>query len=104
MIGDPKTKCSSLGKIGRESASRVLENEPIGSYLVRLSPKLWGYTVSVKSRSHNVVVSVLQILTNAAVFEGSRHFLVDAGSGQYSFLGPKQQRFKTLSALLEYYK
>lgn len=36
------------GKIGRESANRVLEKQPIGSFLVRLSAKLWGYTVSVK--------------------------------------------------------
>ncbi len=28
---------------------KVLQNEPTGSYLVRLSAKLWGYTVSVKS-------------------------------------------------------
>ena len=38
------------GKTGREAASKTLENEPIGSYLVRLSAKLWGYTVSVKSK------------------------------------------------------
>lgn len=74
------------GKIGRESAMKVLEHEPVGSYLVRLSAKLWGYTVSVKT------------------YEGSRHFLVDASSGQYNFLGPKQLHFKTMTALLEYYK
>ena len=37
------------GKVGRETAMRVLENGVIGSYLVRLSAKLWGYTVSVRS-------------------------------------------------------
>lgn len=37
------------GKIGRDAAAKMLENEPLGSYLVRLSAKLWGYTVSVKS-------------------------------------------------------
>lgn len=39
----------STGKIGRESAVKLLQNEPVGSYLIRLSAKLWGYTASVKS-------------------------------------------------------
>lgn len=39
-----------------------------------------------------------------SAFEGSRHFLIDASSGKYNFLGPKQLQFKTMSALLEYYK
>ena len=29
---------------------------------------------------------------------------MDASSGQYSFLGPKQLQFKSLISLLEYYK
>lgn len=74
------------GKVGRETAMRVLESEVIGSYLVRMSAKLWGYTVSVRT------------------YEGSRHFLVDASSGKYHFLGPKQQKFTSLNKLLEYYK
>ncbi len=39
-----------IGKIGRDAASKLLEKEVFGSYLVRLSAKLWGYTVSVKSK------------------------------------------------------
>jgi len=38
------------GKIGREAASKLLEKEVFGSYLVRLSAKLWGYTISVKCK------------------------------------------------------
>ena len=37
------------GKLGRQLASKLLESKPIGSYLVRLTNKLWGYAVSVKS-------------------------------------------------------
>ncbi len=39
---------SYAGMTDREQAVRVLEAKPVGSYLVRLSTKIWGYTVSVK--------------------------------------------------------
>ena len=37
-----------LGSLERERAEKVLEGRPVGSYLVRLSAKVWGYTISVK--------------------------------------------------------
>lgn len=33
-----------------------------------------------------------------------KHFLVDTSSGLYTFVGPKQQKFKTLTELLKYYR
>ena len=33
-----------------------------------------------------------------------KHFLVDASSGRYHFVGPKQQDFATLTELLKFYR
>lgn len=38
------------GKLGREASAKLLELKPAGSFLVRLSSKMWGYTVTVKSK------------------------------------------------------
>ena len=37
------------GKLTRDGAEKLLDSKPAGSYLVRLSTKIWGYTVSVQS-------------------------------------------------------
>ncbi|ETE67189.1 SH2 domain-containing protein 4B, partial [Ophiophagus hannah] len=44
-------------------------NKPEGTFLVRVSDKIWGYALSY--RHHN----------------GFKHFLVDASGDFYSFLG-----------------
>ena len=36
------------GVIDRGAAERLLEEKPVGSFLVRLSKRIWGYTVSVR--------------------------------------------------------
>lgn len=38
------------GRLGRVPAETLLEKKSVGSYLVRLSVKIWGYTISVKSK------------------------------------------------------
>ena len=38
--------------MGRGPAESLLALKPVGSYLVRLSVKTWGYTISVKSEFH----------------------------------------------------
>jgi hypothetical protein len=59
----------------------------VGSYLVRLSLKTWGYTISVKT------------------YTDVKHFLVDVSSGgRYQFLGPKQRQFRSLNELLAFYR
>ena len=39
-----------LGTIDRATAEKTLIPKPAGMYLVRLSNKIWGYTISVKSK------------------------------------------------------
>ena len=36
------------GKLTRDRSQKLLDSKPAGSYLVRLSTKIWGYTVSVQ--------------------------------------------------------
>ena len=43
------------GRLGRAKAEYLLDKKPVGSYLVRLSVKTWGYTISVKSKSFSQV-------------------------------------------------
>lgn len=74
------------GSLDRERAERLLEGRPVGSYLVRLSTKVWGYTISVKG------------------YSACKHFLIDASSGEYCFMGPKQQSFRAITELLRFYK
>ena len=38
----------AVGIISRADADELLHNKPLGSYLIRVSVKIWGYTVSVK--------------------------------------------------------
>ncbi len=91
------------GKLSREGAAKVLEWKPVGSFVVRLSSKIWGYVVSVKSKYINYYPVYNNILFLAA-YTVCKHFLVDASSGQYCFVGPKQQRFPTLVTLIKFYK
>lgn len=83
----------------------------IQSYLVT---SVWSYyalialglcTLYGANVNANVIfVIITTVIHSFIAYQASRHFLVDASSGQYSFLGPKQQTFKTLTSLLEYYK
>lgn len=41
----------TIGAIDRESAEKALEKQTEGTFLVRLSKRIWGYTVSVKSKN-----------------------------------------------------
>jgi len=74
------------GTLSRDGAVKLLELKPIGSFLVRLSTKIWGYTISVKT------------------YTECKHFLIDASSGKYHFVGPKQQKFNRLPDLLKFYR
>ncbi|KAL5457707.1 hypothetical protein EMCRGX_G034994 [Ephydatia muelleri] len=75
------------GLIDRAKAEELLEPKPVGTFLVRITLKLWGYTVSVKG------------------YTESKHFMIDASSGQgYHFMGPKQREFPSLLDLLSFYR
>lgn len=57
-----------------------------GSFLIRVSEKIKGYALSYLSE------------------EGCKHFLIDASTDSYSFLGVDQLQHATLADLVEYHK
>lgn len=67
------------GLMSRTEAERVLESEPLGTFLVRLSEKIWGYAISYKD------------------IDRCKHYLINASTGQYKFLGANQMNHETLS-------
>lgn len=67
-------------------AEELLSKSVPGSFLVRVSDKIKGYTLSYVSR------------------EGCKHFLIDASSSSYSFLGVDQLQHSTLADLVDYHK
>ncbi|XP_073452985.1 SH2 domain-containing protein 4B [Aquarana catesbeiana] len=74
------------GIISRDAAEKLLMNMPEGSFLVRVSEKIWGYALSYRHQN------------------GFRHFLVDASGDYYSFLGVDPNRHATLTDLIDFHK
>ncbi|KAB0351468.1 hypothetical protein FD754_016325, partial [Muntiacus muntjak] len=70
----------------REDAEDLLENMTEGAFLVRVSEKIWGYTLSYRLQ------------------KGFKHFLVDASGDFYSFLGVDPNRHATLTDLIDFHK
>lgn len=67
------------GMLSRPDAEQRLADEPAGSFLVRLSDKIWGYAISYRDA------------------ERCKHYLVDASGGAYQFLGANQLSHDSLS-------
>ncbi|XP_034781789.1 SH2 domain-containing protein 4B-like [Acipenser ruthenus] len=74
------------GIISRQESESLLMNSLEGSFLVRVSERIWGYTLSYRQQS------------------GFKHFLIDASGDYYSFLGVDQNRHATLADLIEFHK
>ncbi|XP_026795013.3 SH2 domain-containing protein 4B [Pangasianodon hypophthalmus] len=74
------------GIITREESEKLLMNEAEGSFLVRVSERIWGYILSYRTAT------------------GFKHFLIDASGDYYSFLGVDQNRHATLADLIEFHK
>ncbi|XP_051945692.1 SH2 domain-containing protein 4B [Xyrauchen texanus] len=74
------------GIISREDSERLLMTVTEGSFLVRVSERIWGYTLSYRTAS------------------GFKHFLIDASEDYYSFLGVDQNRHATLADLIAFHK
>lgn len=69
------------GLMSRTDAEQLLESEPLGTFLVRLSEKIWGYAISYKD------------------IDRCKHYLINASTGQYKFLGANQMNHNSLSKL-----
>lgn len=67
------------GLMSRTEAEQLLESEPLGTFLVRLSEKIWGYAISYKD------------------IDRCKHYLINASTGQYKFLGANQLNHDSLS-------
>lgn len=74
-----------VGIISRNEAEELLQSRPPGSYLLRVSEKIWGFAVSYKAE------------------DKVRHFLVERIPDGYQFLGANQIVHKTLSELMTYH-
>uniref|UniRef100_A0A671NRM6 SH2 domain containing 4Bb n=1 Tax=Sinocyclocheilus anshuiensis TaxID=1608454 RepID=A0A671NRM6_9TELE len=74
------------GIISRQESEALLANAAEGCFLVRVSERIWGYTLSYRTTS------------------GFKHFLIDASGDYYSFLGVDQNRHATLADLIDFHK
>ncbi|XP_050523963.1 SH2 domain-containing protein 4A-like isoform X2 [Daktulosphaira vitifoliae] len=74
------------GLITRKEAEVLLHKEPVGSFLVRLSEKIWGYAITYRD------------------YDCCKHYLVDASNDHYQFLGTNQIPHNTLSELVSYHR
>lgn len=75
-----------IGIISRQDSESLLMNASEGCFLVRVSERIWGYTLSYRTAS------------------GFKHFLIDASGDYYSFLGVDQNRHATLADLIDFHK
>uniref|UniRef100_A0A914EQ57 SH2 domain-containing protein n=1 Tax=Acrobeloides nanus TaxID=290746 RepID=A0A914EQ57_9BILA len=87
---DPKTNLPARwfhGILSRAEAENLLADKPSGAFLVRVSERIWGYTVSY-------VVSDGQ----------TKHFLIEKIPEGYQFLGTNQIVHKALYDLILYHE
>lgn len=78
------------GIISREEAEELLRLRSVGAFLVRVSERIWGYTVSYKS----------------AVDGDSKvkHYLIERISEGYQFLGTNQLVHEHLNDLISFHQ
>lgn len=65
----------------------MLENKKVGTFLVRVSERVWGYTISYRAADR------------------CKHFLIDTtNDGQYQFFGSNQLVHSKLEDVIEFHK
>ncbi|KAK3092097.1 hypothetical protein FSP39_025151 [Pinctada imbricata] len=74
------------GVISRTDAEHILINQSVGSFLVRVSERVWGYTISYRADDR------------------CKHFLVDTSEDGYQFFGANQVQHKSLEDLINFHK
>ncbi|XP_052235477.1 SH2 domain-containing protein 4A-like [Dreissena polymorpha] len=74
------------GVISRMDAEKLLLDKPKGSFLLRVSEKVWGYTISYRAADR------------------CKHFLIDATEDNYHFFGPNQLSHNSITDLVQYHK
>ncbi|KAG1954889.1 SH2 domain-containing protein 4B [Pimephales promelas] len=74
------------GIISRQESEDLLTNAAEGCFLVRVSERIWGYTLSCRTAF------------------GFKQSLIDASGDYYSFLGIDQERHATLTDLIDFHK
>jgi SH2 domain-containing protein 4A len=74
------------GLISREQAEEHLSNCAAGTFLIRISDRIWGYALSYRTP------------------DGFKHYLIDASDGRYRFFGGNQIVHATLDGLVEHHK
>ncbi|KAK2717435.1 uncharacterized protein LOC136038704 isoform X3 [Artemia franciscana] len=84
------------GAISRQTAEKRLEGQTPGTFLVRLTDRLWGYALSIRS----MVASKDSL--------GVSHFLIEgipdsASVRVYRIIGAKEKPFHSLSDLIAFY-
>lgn len=74
------------GILTLKRANELLSPCVPGSFLIRVSERIRGYALSYRGQ------------------DGCKHFLIDASTDSYSFLGVDQLQHGTLAELVEYHK
>lgn len=94
-----------VGPIKRDTADTILQPKPSGMYLVRLSHKVWGYTISVKGTNIIYIPAYFYFYYNLLVTGTVKHYVVDVSTPNvYKFIGKQQPEFPSLKDLLKYYR
>ncbi|XP_061196780.1 SH2 domain-containing protein 4B-like isoform X1 [Saccostrea echinata] len=74
------------GVISRLEAENYLLNMTLGSFLVRVSERVWGYTISYRAEDR------------------CKHFLIDTSDQGYQFFGANQLVHRSLAELINFHK
>ena len=76
----------AVGMISRGHAEELLEEKEVGSFLVRVSERIFGYAISCRDEAR------------------CKHYLINALDDKYQFFGSNQAQHATLRDLIEFHK